>query len=146
MQIIGFDAVVMGHGVAHGVDPLEIIRVHLMLVAGALHAFGPQIGPQRLQHRIEHRQERHAQFPTTGFQLVPQFAPHKGKHDNAGFSCNRPQHNFQLLFAAHHGMGVFVCIKALKLGERCRRDSTEGFTSGVRNQMQVELGHGLLMP
>ena len=135
-------AVVVGDGEMHGIDAVEIFRIHFMLAAGQVDRLLAEIFAESHDDRIKHRHHRQFGLGTALDQDLTQFLVDDGKQHQTAHRGDGFHHAFHLQRLAHPGpgMGLDLFLGLLKLHQRRLGDRFQGLAGGVGHQMNMRPG------
>jgi hypothetical protein len=110
-----------------------------VLRANFVRRFGAEIGLEEMQHRSQDRQAGQTQCAAFVLHTFHQVVLKQGvQNDSRGF-FDLGQDPIELLLRSHQWMHVFYRHHPGILRGRGPRDRDQGFTGGIRNQMEVEI-------
>ena len=126
----------------HGLDTVEIFRVHDMLAAGPAPHLGVEIIAHGVEDGIEDMNVRHHQAAAAVFQMPAQIFMNQGIKHHPGLLVNDAEQLIDLFRGAHHAPHMLLRLDAVELRQAGARDHGHGFPRAVRNKMQMEFLHG----
>ena len=131
----------MVEGKSHRVNSGEILIVEEVLLTRQSTALATEIGGQRPDDRIKDRDCRHLDTPTAFLQRLTKCIADQGEQNDTPICFDPGDNPIDLTARPDHAPDMLNRLRAIELHEAGPGHGMNGFSGGIRNEMEMETRH-----
>jgi hypothetical protein len=131
----------MVEGKSHRIDSSEILIIEEVLLTRQPAALATEIGGQRPNHWIEDRDCRHLDTPAAFLQRLTKHIADQGEQNDTPICFDPGDNPINLTARPNHAPDMLNWLRAVKLHKASPGHRMNGFSGGIRNEMEMKTRH-----